>query len=123
MRKHPDRQSRRPLFQPERVDRRGQHGLRPDGVERLLHADVSIRSPRAGFGLDVQPRIDQERADARDVEELGADGILHFALLAAVDDDPHEHDGEHGDDREQPGQAKAEAVPEPQGRGRTHARH
>ena len=60
----------------------------------------------------MEPGVHQERADAGDVEELGADGVLDLPLLAAIDDATHEHDGEHGDEREESGQAKAQAIPE-----------
>jgi hypothetical protein len=100
----------------QRGDGGGEQRLGADGGEGGLEPAIGRGADRAravGFGEDGG--IDEQRGHPRDVEELGAHGVLDLALLALVDEAADEADGDQRDDREQRGQPHAQPAPRRQG--------
>jgi hypothetical protein len=74
---------------------------------------IGVRVRQAvSLHLGVERRVDQERRDARNVEELRPDGILELALVALVGEQPDRADGQERDDGEERRQTHTEALPE-----------
>ena len=115
----------------ERADRRRQQRLGADRRQRLLDAAVRGRGRiRPALQPGVERGIDQQHAGARDVQELGADGVLDLALLADVHQRADQPGRETRQQREDHREADGEALPGPKRRRgerapgrRVHAPH
>src|SRR5262249_53121462 len=94
----------------EQQDRSRQEHFLLHGGQRATQArrGLAVRGAPRGHG---QPRVDEERAHPRDVQQLAADGVLDLAPLAMVDPRADRRHREHRDGSEQHGQAQPQALP------------
>jgi hypothetical protein len=71
----------------------------------------------------VKPRVELEGRDARDVQELRADGVLDLPLLAGIGQGPHGADSQERHRGEEGGEPDAQPLPGPEGphRAGSHA--